>query len=543
LCPAVPVWLGKTAYRGGRAVHDKYFTFHVAPNTNRALSPFLMERKSMPKKLTIVGMGACGVAAFAEAVTRLCYDPGEGWMIHLIERDDVLARGLAFGTDQPGHLLNTESRLMGLYDKEPGHFRTWLEARRAAAGTPLDPDGVEYPQRREYRIYMREVLDRTLDQARTAGIEVQTHHQEAVSIEGDHDAATVGFSDGSTIATDIVLLTIGTPDPDRFGTLNGTPGYFDSPYPAHRMTEQIDRDQPVVVLGSGLSAIDAVMTLLDADHRGHIHLISKEGMLPRVEIPAPETGYERRYLTLANVHRLIRERGAAFSVVDLFRLFRLEAEAAAGRPIDWKAEDRFDGDAEAALLHDIAAAEAEDEPFQRILTAARHESTAIWNLLRPADQKRFGQWLAPHFAAARFVTPMINARRIADAMTRGLLSVRGRVDETVASTTGPGFVVRFENGDTLEAPIVVNATGQATTLHEMKETLVKDLLAKNWLQPHPVGGAIAHRATCRIISASRDAPRLYALGQLLNGELRDTNAVWFNVECAGRAIDDILRQQ
>ncbi len=177
------------------------------------------------------------------------------------------------------------------------------------------------------------------------------------------------------------------------------------------------------------------------------------------------------------------------------------------------------------------------------MTAARHDSTAIWNLLRPADQKRFGQWLAPHFAAARFVTPMVNARRLADAMTRGQLSVRGRVDETVASPTGTGFVVRFTTGDTLETPIVVNATGQATTLAEMKETLVKDLLAKDWLQSHPVGGAIAHRATCRIISASRDAPRIYALGQLLNGELRDTNAVWFNVECAGRAIDDILRQQ
>ncbi|TCM05520.1 putative NAD(P)/FAD-binding protein YdhS [Sphingomonas sp. PP-CC-3G-468] len=507
------------------------------------MSPFSIERDIMPKTLTIIGMGACGVAAFAEAVTRLSYDPGEGWMIHLIERDDELARGLAFGTEQPGHLLNTESRLMGLYDREPGHFRTWLEARRAASGSPLDPDGVEYPQRREYRVYMQEVLNRALDQARTTGIDVHVHREEAIALEGDHAAATVRLANGSTIGTDVVLLTIGTPDPDRFGDLNGMSGYFDSPYPAHRMTEGIERDQSVVILGSGLSAIDAVMTLLDDGHRGHIHLISKEGMLPRVEIPAPETGYDRQHLTLGNVHRLIRERGSAFSVVDLFRLFRLEAETAAGRAIDWQAEDRYDGDAEAALLHDIAAAEAEDEPFQRILTAARHDSTAIWNLLRPADQKRFGRWLAPHFAAARFVTPMANARRLTDAMTRGLLSVRGRINETVAHESGTGFTVRFENGDTLDTPIVVNATGQATTLDEMKEPLIKDLLAKDWLQPHPVGGAIAHRATCRIISATRDAPRLYALGQLLNGELRDTNAVWFNVECAGRAIDDILRQQ
>ncbi len=497
----------------------------------------------MPKTLTIIGMGACGVAAFAEAVTRLRYDPGDGWTIHLVERDDQLARGLAFGTEQPGHLLNTESRLMGLYDREPGHFRTWLEARRAAMGTPLDPDGVEYPQRREYREYMQDVFERALEDARAAGIPVEIHRAEAITIDGDHSSATIEFSDGSSIATDVVLLTIGTPDPDRFGNLDGVSGYFDSPYPSHRMTEGIGQHQPVVILGSGLSAIDAVMTLLDTDHRGHIHLVSKEGLLPRVEIPAPETGYERRHLTLENVHRLIRERGTAFSVVDLVRLFRMEAETALRHPIDWHAEDRRGGDAEAALLRDIAAAEAEDEPFQRILTAARHDSTAIWNLLRPVDQKRFGKWLAPHFAAARFVTPMINARRIADAMTRGLLSVRGLVDETVADENGEGFVVRFENGEALAAPIVVNATGQATTLEEMKEPLIRDLLAKDWLQPHPVGGAIAHRATCRVISATRDAPRLYALGQLLNGELRDTNAVWFNVECAGRAIDDILRQR
>ncbi len=505
----------------------------------------------MPKTLTIIGMGACGVAAFAEAVARLRYDSGldangrsEGLpTIHLVERDAELGRGLAFGTDQPGHLLNTESRLMGLYDHEPEHFRAWLTARRAAEGAPLDPDGVAYPARREYRAYMQDVLAEAIAQARAIGLAVHVHHGEVVAIDGDHDCAIVHMSDGSTFESNVTLLTIGTPQPDRFGDLDGAPGYFDSPYPSQRLIDGIDRDDRVVVLGSGLSAIDSVMTLLDVGHDGPIHLISKEGMLPRVEIPAVETGYERRHFTLAGVHRLIRERGAAFSVVDLFRLFRREAEAAVGGPIDWRAEDRFGGDAHAALTRDIAAAEAGDEPFQRILTAARHESTTMWNLLRAADQRRFGAWLGPHFAAARFVMPMVNARRMADAMARGQLRVRGLVADTERAEGSEGFVVRFGNGDMLAAPVVVNATGQATTLAEMKETLVRDLLDRGWLQPHPIGGALAHRATCRIISDDRDAPRLYAVGQLLNGELRDTNAVWFNVACAARAIDDILRQR
>lgn len=496
----------------------------------------------MPKTLSIIGMGACGVAAFAEIVTRLRYDREARPVIHLVERDSELGRGLAWGTDQPGHLLNTESRLMGLYAHEPEHFRAWLEHRRTAAGTPLAPEGVEYPPRCEYRVYIQDVLADTLAQADAIGLDVRIHRSEVVAIEGDHDAATIHLSDGSRFETEVTLLTLGTPDAARFGDLDGAEGYFDSPYPSGRMIDGIDRNQTVVILGSGLSAIDALMTLLDVGHQGRVHMISKEGMLPRVEIPAPEEPYERKYLTLGNVHRLIRERGGAFSVVDLFRLFRREAEEAAGAPIDWRAEDRTNGDAQAALGRDIAAAEARREPFQRILTSTRHESTEMWNLLSPLDQTRFGSWIAPHFATARFVTPMINARRIADAMARGLLSVHGDVAGTERAGDGDGFVVRFENGDALSSPVVVNATGQASRLDEMKEPLVHDLLDKRWLQPHPAGGARAHRATCRIISASREAPRLYALGQLLNGELRDVNAVWFNVACAARAVDDMLRQ-
>ena len=66
----------------------------------------------MAFSITIIGMGACGVAAFAEATIRLAAAPLPGVELHLVSRDDDPGPGLAFGTDQPGHLLNTESRLM-----------------------------------------------------------------------------------------------------------------------------------------------------------------------------------------------------------------------------------------------------------------------------------------------------------------------------------------------------------------------------------------------------------------------------------------------
>lgn len=491
----------------------------------------------MAFSITIIGMGACGVAAFAEATIRLAASPIPGVELHLVSREDP-GPGLAFGTDQPGHLLNTESRLMGLYANETGHFREWLTDRR-----PLQPDEAEYAPRAEYGEYIRQILRDAHDRARDADIPVHVHLVEAVAMDGSRDAALVRLSDGTTIESHYTLLAIGTPKPIRFGELNGVPGYFDFPWPAQRLRDGIDAGQDVIVLGSSLSAIDSFATLIDQDHRGLIHFVSKDGLLPRVEIPAPEETYPRRHFTLSEMHRQIRERGPRFSIVDLFRLFRREAEEAAaaqGEVIDWQAEDRTDGSAVTLLPYDIARAEAGTEIFQRILTSARFEASEMWDLLGPRDRHRFVRWLAPHFATARFTMPMTNARRLAEAAGRGQLQVHGGVTGTTRHPDGRGFVSRLADGRTISAPVVINATGTAMTLNEISDPLIVQMVERGWLHPHPSGGIEAHRNSGAVITHDRDAPRLYAVGQLVNGVQRDTNAVWFNVQCAERIVQDML---
>lgn len=488
--------------------------------------------------ITIIGMGACGVAAFAEATIRLASARIPGAELHLVSREDDLGPGLAFGTDQPGHLLNTESRLMGLYANEPRHFREWLSHRR-----PLKSDDVEYASRAEYGEYIRQVLADAHERADRAGIPVHVHKAEAVAIEGDRTAAVIHLSDGTTIESHHTVLAIGTPKPIRFEELDGQPSYFDFPWPARLLRDGIHADQDVIVLGSSLSAIDTFATLMDQDHRGLIHFVSKDGMLPRVEIPAPEDTYPRWYFTLSEMRRLIRERGLRFSIVDVFRLFRQEADEAAaaqGDRIDWQAEDRTDRSALDLLPVDIARAESGREIFQRILTSARFEASEMWDLLGPRDRDRFTRWLAPHFATARFTMPMTNARRLAAAATRGQLRVHSGVTETVRHPQGQGFVSRLADGTTVCAPVVVNATGTAMKLDEIPDTLIVQLVERGWLHPHPSGGIEAHRHSGAVITHDRDAPRLYAVGQLVNGVQRDTNAVWFNVACAERVVQNML---
>ena len=76
----------------------------------------------------IIGGGACGVAALAELMVQLkITGKHTTTQILLIERRSELGAGLAFSTDQPGHLLNTQADLMGIHSFEPKHFSTWLK--------------------------------------------------------------------------------------------------------------------------------------------------------------------------------------------------------------------------------------------------------------------------------------------------------------------------------------------------------------------------------------------------------------------------------
>ena len=75
------------------------------------------------KNITIIGGGACGTAVFIELLLQIATSGLASTIkISIIEKDKTLGYGLAFSTEQPGHLLNTQTQLMGIHVYEPGHF-------------------------------------------------------------------------------------------------------------------------------------------------------------------------------------------------------------------------------------------------------------------------------------------------------------------------------------------------------------------------------------------------------------------------------------
>ena len=73
----------------------------------------------------VVGGGASGVLMAA----HLLRDPQGQAQVTILEGRHMLGCGIAYSTQDPGHLLNTRVSNMSAFARDPDHFRRWLAAR------------------------------------------------------------------------------------------------------------------------------------------------------------------------------------------------------------------------------------------------------------------------------------------------------------------------------------------------------------------------------------------------------------------------------
>ncbi len=489
--------------------------------------------------ITIIGGGACGLAVFAELVTQLRLRPHTTHLsIFIVEKDPEIGPGLAFGTRQFGHLLNTPADLMSLYPHEGHHFQNWLtahEAERQEALAEVPVETHDYPPRRLYGDYLEGQFRQTEAVARAAGIRTEVLHDEALDLLPVGNQAIVRLASGRKLPTDVTVLAMGTPRPGTYRHLEGLSRYFDFPWPSSALTEQIPPDADVAILGSSLSAIDTLMTFADHDHRGKLRFYSPNGLLPRVQAKAA-SDYVCQWLNLGCVRQLMREQGRLPRVTDLYRLFCIEYESLTGQPFVARQAKRKHLSAAQRLDEDIATAERSDDPVQQILYATRYDASPIWQLLPDSEKVRFKALLGEAWAINRHCMPLVNARRVQHFFHTGQLSVHAGVCSVGHHADSDTFSIALADRRCHRADYVVNATGTATRPELMSLSLVQNLLHRELITSHPAGGI---RVNPRSLRVGASEPILYTLGQLASGTLLDTNALWFNVQCAEQLVADI----
>ncbi|HEX9963772.1 MAG TPA: FAD/NAD(P)-binding protein [Allosphingosinicella sp.] len=208
-------------------------------------------------RVAIVGAGYSGTIAAVE-IARAA--PAAG--IVLIEKSGHFARGAAYGTTSPGHLLNVRARNMSALAGDPGHFAAW------AAGEGHGPD--DYVPRRDYRRYLADLLDGT------SGVERRTGR--AVAVED----GSVVLESGERIGCDCAVLAGGN-FPSRLPASFGPTAIHDpwGPEGAAAVAEAAAGGGELLLVGTGLTMVDMAVSLEEAGYGGRITATSRRGLVPR----------------------------------------------------------------------------------------------------------------------------------------------------------------------------------------------------------------------------------------------------------------------
>jgi uncharacterized NAD(P)/FAD-binding protein YdhS len=494
--------------------------------------------------VAIIGAGASGTILAYQIIEKASKIPDVGVKVYLMEKDGNHGPGLAYSTPLYAHILNMRADTLGIIEGDPLHFVKWLNEQDDIIASIKQVQGdVNYPPRHAYGIYLKTVLDVAVKKAGAASCSIELISGEAVDVDQNGNGFSVIMADGGKIKADNVVLAPGNFPGAFLNELKGTKGYIPYPWPLYVITETIPKDKPVCIMGAGLSAIDTLITLLENGHREKITFLSRNGLLPKVQGPAFD--YELKYVNRENIDRLLSESDENRLPFDLVkRLYMDEMEVAAGNKINWL--DVFNPQESAAqiLEKDISRAEAGIIPYQAALTTSGPLTGYIWNSMSIDDRMRFDREYKTVWAVYRYPMPIINAKKILRALKSGQLDIQqGRTHVKAGDKEGfeIDVITRLGVPYVIKADYIINATGQETDVTKFESALIKRLIHKKLIIPHPNGGIHVDFNTSGVKAKAGDAiTGLYALGEITRGVHFFTNGIVPNMVSSDRIADSIL---
>ncbi|MFI0446659.1 FAD/NAD(P)-binding protein [Actinomadura sp. 6N118] len=463
-------------------------------------------------EIGIIGAGASTVGLL-DALARLARGPGA---VTVFEPSPHRWRGRAFGPDLKSVLVNTPPMIMSARHGDPAHYARWLEDRDAShldrrLGHQIVPRGM-------YGDYLEQTAESALARLRELGWRTEVVDERVTGISpSDRPALLTGAGRRHTV--DVAVLAVGSGAPQDHYGLSGSPGFVRDPYPLASSLDDLAPERDVAIVGSGLTAVDIVVSLERRGHAGRISLLSRGGVLPAVWQRPVKT--ELRHLTAGRLTALAREHGE----LTLGHLRSL-LDAELGQDLGELAEEVRATRSEDPVERLRRQLSLIDSPGmgRRVLQQTVHAlGPYAWRLLRQADRDVLRD---EHFRTiASLSSPMVpgNAAAMLELLDAGQLALVPGVRKIEARAGG--FRV-FTDAGVRATDVVINAINPPPhSIPESTGALVSSMLADRVAELHPDGGLNVEAATGRLTVSGQADHRLYAVGDLAGGGLFITTSI------------------
>lgn len=273
-----------------------------------------MSESDEKKPIAIIGGGFAGTSLLIHTLLRIADDTTltEPVKITLVERmPEQLHGGVAYskGAKYGGHNLNAGAHSMDMFpgrEPPPGMpgFIDYIKMR--AAEHPEVMDAVTNPPRQMVNDYLQYMLALAKDKAGAKAQVEETLKQATHLVENKDGSCTISFSDGSTLEACHANLTTGFQEavaPKFAKDVADDKRFMDQPYAgkANAFYDDIlanqKPDTKVLIVGTGLTAMDIAARLINQGYKGQIEMVSRRGLMHKTyEKTEPE-----EYLALGHM--------------------------------------------------------------------------------------------------------------------------------------------------------------------------------------------------------------------------------------------------
>jgi uncharacterized NAD(P)/FAD-binding protein YdhS len=395
----------------------------------------------------IVGGGASGMLV-ATQLLRQATEPIE---IRLFDPAPQLG-GLAYANAGMAHLLNVPAGRMSVFPSQGNHFLEWLNQRARQRGDG-EVQPMDFVPRRTFAEYLRATLEEAFRSSKQ-GCLFRHVGSRAVQYLPEGRGGTLIDESGEQWKVQTMVLALGNlPSRDP---LHSNHAFFrQARYVknvwGHGALDSIEPEEDVLLIGSGLTSVDAAVNLDSRGHRGRILVTSRGGLFPQ-----PHANFQPYRDFLAG-------EALPASAIGTFRRIRREIEAAAAQGIAW----------------------------QDVIDALRPYNTRIWMSWSLRERRRFLRHARALWETHRHRMPPAAAEVMGRLQAEGRLNlVPGRIRdfhvhedgriETILQRRGGGPV-------SLRSDWVINCIGPDSNFRQQfNDPLIINLIDQGLIHPDPL---------------------------------------------------------
>ena len=429
--------------------------------------------------VAIVGGGFSGTMVAAQLARK-------GIESVLIDGAGRAGHGVAYSTREPAHVLNVRAEVMSAWADDLEHF---VRVAEAEGGHRRD-----FVQRQQFGRYLRAILKDTIDSGRLRLVERQ-----AVEAEPGDGGWKLQLDSGEEVRASALVLAIGNQPPEPLPFGRDSSRVIHNPWSGDALAaveDLAESNEDVLLVGTGLTMVDAVLSLDAAGHRGRIVALSRRGLIPRGHTdsaPAQIDAEDVPHGHVRTIWRWLRKRGAE---------------------VGWRSA----------------------------VDALRPHSHRLWQSLPLHEQKRFARHARPWWDVHRHrIAPEV-AERLQGLIAEGRLQiVAGRIQSVADDDLGLTVAYRRRGAsrhDEGRFAYMINCTGPLGTISRTRDPILKGMLADGLAQPDQLGIALDVDERSRIVGSDR----AWAMGPLTKGRYWEIIAVPDIRGQAAAVADDIAME-